>query len=516
MTDQRPPADFDDELLSAYLDDELSADQRARVEDRLAADPAARQTVEQLRAVSRAVQGLPRQTLGEDLRGAVLQRAERAMLAPAPVRRSPDDAEPLPRFTIGRSVRGWIWAGMAVAAALLITVFQPERKQDENLPHVAVAHREAEPAARRLARGIPEMHALPERPAPAAPPAEAAARGSLASAEPAAPPASAAMPASPPVTSPTAGNRPTAHNGVGDQLGLARELPADRLTGAGAAAIGGAAAEQPPRASPLAVVKEMSRPASDVLVVHVNVRPAALRSQAFDRLLVSNGITIERPPVDQKLTTSGAAPAGAAGMVRVGADSAAATATQENVDAVLVEAPASQIEHCLADLDADKDTYLGVAIDQASADQRLPAGKLAAQRNWQQYNRGQVPQQQRVEIAPNANVFDEALARSDYGGVGGRAAEGAQPSLDKSGQVSPANGRAMRMQAQQLDGRQLIQQLRSHELAAGENVAEDSLGKRSVRLRDNADRENSPGTLQVLFVLRSEPTPSPAADDRVP
>ena len=71
---------FDDELLSAYLDDELTPEERARVEERMAADPRARQLLEELRAVSRAMKELPPATLGTDLRETVLRRAERAML----------------------------------------------------------------------------------------------------------------------------------------------------------------------------------------------------------------------------------------------------------------------------------------------------------------------------------------------------------------------------------------------------------------------------------------------------
>ena len=58
MNDNRQ-YELDDELLSAYLDDELSADERALVEARLATDPAAQQSLEQLRSVSQSVRSLP-------------------------------------------------------------------------------------------------------------------------------------------------------------------------------------------------------------------------------------------------------------------------------------------------------------------------------------------------------------------------------------------------------------------------------------------------------------------------
>ena len=51
--------EFDDELLSAYLDGELSAEERARVEAHLAADPQARKLFDELRGVSLAMRELP-------------------------------------------------------------------------------------------------------------------------------------------------------------------------------------------------------------------------------------------------------------------------------------------------------------------------------------------------------------------------------------------------------------------------------------------------------------------------
>src|SRR6476659_5153452 len=82
-----------DEVLSAYLDGELSADDRAAVEARLATDPAAQQLLHELRSVSQSVQALPTESLGRDLSEEVIRRA-RVMRgspdpAPSPDRRSP-------------------------------------------------------------------------------------------------------------------------------------------------------------------------------------------------------------------------------------------------------------------------------------------------------------------------------------------------------------------------------------------------------------------------------------------
>ena len=76
------------ELLSAYLDGELTAAQRAEVEQLLATDPQARQWLDELRALSRTLQALPRYKLDEDLCQRVPAAAERRILTGS----SPDGA----------------------------------------------------------------------------------------------------------------------------------------------------------------------------------------------------------------------------------------------------------------------------------------------------------------------------------------------------------------------------------------------------------------------------------------
>ncbi len=119
-----PTKNFDDELLSAYVDGELTGEQLAQVEQQLADDPRARQWVEELRTLSREIQSLPKETIGQDLRTTVLQRAERAMLlgSESPVVSKPRAAS---------SSRRWAWAAMAIAASLLLTLYLPENQQEE-------------------------------------------------------------------------------------------------------------------------------------------------------------------------------------------------------------------------------------------------------------------------------------------------------------------------------------------------------------------------------------------------
>ena len=51
--------EFEDHMLSAYLDDELSADERALVEQRLEIDPTARELLEDLKRLRGLVSTLP-------------------------------------------------------------------------------------------------------------------------------------------------------------------------------------------------------------------------------------------------------------------------------------------------------------------------------------------------------------------------------------------------------------------------------------------------------------------------
>jgi hypothetical protein len=117
------------ELLSAYLDGELTADEQAEVERLLASSPAARQLLDDLRAVSATLQSLPRQKLGEDLTQQVLRAAERRMLtegepggdtAPVPNSRS------LFRRFINR--RSMAWLAITAAVAVMITLHEQHEK----------------------------------------------------------------------------------------------------------------------------------------------------------------------------------------------------------------------------------------------------------------------------------------------------------------------------------------------------------------------------------------------------
>jgi hypothetical protein len=136
------------ELLSAYLDGELTADERAQVERLLATNPGARQLLEELRALSAALKSLPRQTLGEDLSDSVLRIAERRTLSKSPdkmgtgavpepvpiVSPVPVYSEPLSKTIFRRlkNPRIWIWQIVIVAVAILLLVYNPNQNLNKN------------------------------------------------------------------------------------------------------------------------------------------------------------------------------------------------------------------------------------------------------------------------------------------------------------------------------------------------------------------------------------------------
>src|SRR6478735_5870349 len=160
MSDKPSNYEPGDELLSAYLDGELSADERAAIEARLATDPAAQQLLHELRSVSQSVQALPTESLGRDLSEEVIRRAREAKVelvvrgspdpAPSRDRRSPStpsseipSGDTMPKIRIFHSKRAWIWASMALAAGLLIMIVQSGDEPAKKLPPVAARNREA-------------------------------------------------------------------------------------------------------------------------------------------------------------------------------------------------------------------------------------------------------------------------------------------------------------------------------------------------------------------------------------
>jgi anti-sigma factor RsiW len=130
-------AAFDDERLSAYLDGELSPDERQALDARLSEDGELRQALEELRALGVAMQALPRHRLDEHFSSEVMRRAEIEMLtgnspqAPAsvpPPTAIPQTAIPpmaatparLPESSRPFGWRALLWTAASLGVAALI------------------------------------------------------------------------------------------------------------------------------------------------------------------------------------------------------------------------------------------------------------------------------------------------------------------------------------------------------------------------------------------------------------
>lgn len=148
------------ELLSAYLDGELTADEQAIVEQRLAESAEFRQLHDELRALRSGLESLPRYKLNDDLASIVLRRAERTMLStPAVSQLAPaTSSEPVvladrPTTTdrVLRGLKMFRWSIVAVAVAMLIMIFNPGDRQDEQQVALHKTQEDAAPYADMIA-----------------------------------------------------------------------------------------------------------------------------------------------------------------------------------------------------------------------------------------------------------------------------------------------------------------------------------------------------------------------------
>ena len=150
----------ENELLSAYLDGELTAAEQADVEQLLARSPAARQLLQELRALSAKLQALPQCRLGEDLSQQVLRVAQRRMLATSAASGELPQPAPAPRRAILRrlvSSRALVWSSLAVAVAVILTVMDRGPKKQ-----IAITPPAREEAAKEKAGRTPEIGPAPK------------------------------------------------------------------------------------------------------------------------------------------------------------------------------------------------------------------------------------------------------------------------------------------------------------------------------------------------------------------
>lgn len=495
MSEHDSQHELADELLSAYLDDELSPAERAAVESRLANDPTAQQMLHQLRSVSQSIQRLPLESVGAEVRGKILQRIEE--LEPSAQPKAAADVEPssagdvLPKITVFSSRRSWIWASLAVAAGLLIMVLERGDVQNKQLPAIAkqdadiAVARRLDETSRRDEMGPSGGVALDsssvvaaEKPSPAPAPAPVAAppapAAPVASSGPLSPPVQLGVPLKPadelamserraaPVAAPASEGVPTAGLAIGGRGGGA---PSELRGGAAIATNSAGAASMPAAVASKAKVadekfaystgeaRETSVPTDSFVVVHVLAKPAALQNRAFDKLLLSNGINIESESrgEEERVGDKVQQPSETE---RAAREFGSLKTPQQagRVDMVLVDAPESAVKSCLADLQKDADNYAGVEVDDtANTDRSKQRPQLEGKAAFDlgQYNRGLIPPQQKANFRNQISfqaVERQQLAKTE-------AAASAEPATNGPTQLNLQELRRAQQRVQSSDNR---------------------------------------------------------------
>ena len=332
------------ELLSAYLDGELTAGEQAEVERLLDDDPAARQLLEELRSLSVALQTLPREELGEDLSEKVLRAAERRVLLEGLPEPADRDAVPLSREIFARvfNTRVIAYVGITVALAVVIVLLDGY----QNRSPIGDANKEialSEPEH-------PELNKQPEE-EPGYPPLTQSTRDSIA--ESVRPPEMDRGPTM------KAAPEPKSEALAEKSLKAAPQPPT----------LGFSARPGVERPSVTRAFAKGARPrgGEDMLVVQCDVTPEAFANNDFDKLLVSNGITRRRQfnaidaPADgdiakNKRYTAGKRSAGQNSVQNL------SPLDSENANLVYIEATPEQIEAMLAAIGANRAAFSNVMV----------------------------------------------------------------------------------------------------------------------------------------------------------
>jgi len=286
------------EILSAYLDGELNAAEQAEAERLLAADPAARKLLEELRALSASLRSLPRREVGEDLSRHVLRVAERRILIGEETDQEPGwtderKSAPLPGDESARSFlrrfvtrRNLVWLGLTAAVALMITF----NEHQQHLRRPAESGRELALATPKTAHQSsvrsgaeyepPVLRAAPmeEQAAKAAGlPAKGVDAPVLSKDMPA-----AALPVETPAFQPSsAASAPSAAERV---LGIAAEKTIEKKEKS--------ERDEKFPADSRRFVKELGNAAvfDNLWIVRCDIKPETVKTQMFDKLLAANGI----------------------------------------------------------------------------------------------------------------------------------------------------------------------------------------------------------------------------------
>lgn len=405
-TNNQPESD--DSLLSAYVDGELTAAERAAVVARLAKDPQAQELVAALESVSVKVRSLPRSKAAGDVRAAVLKQLG-----------GPTTSLPRSELSMRRRL---LWPLLATAALVMLMFYQPEVKEDQvEVAQIDKVQREKGLAKERnesALRSVPAIEAIAEE-------------------------------------SPVSSNEPAVDE-LAPSLGVGR-------------AAGSIAPTEP-----------------NVGLVHLTLTD--LRSEYFDRLLVSNGVQLVNESGDapaareEKTATSqdSSSPADFQG----GAWGAAATSESPSSAAqmVLVEASPAQIAQILFACNQDTEAIESVTIDEAAMSD---AGE--------QYRQYEKPARRQ---APSQNY---AVTPAQQGMIAALNSLGLAPAGSASADqhLQPRQAWALRLDQSPTALKQIENQVQSR-LNQPDSGKQRKLGKKDA---------TSPQQVRILFLLHPSESP---------
>lgn len=321
---------INEELVSAYLDGELTADEQVRVEQALATDARLRRLHDDMRALRHSLQAMPPQKLDVNFAARVLRAVEQAQVhASKPHHDEPEiiiashhgsQTTVSPAQHEPMSLRVMIWSVAALAAAVVFVLMMPD--QTAQIAN-RVAMNDQPPAAKpavpaekdldtktrvdELTRSAPENEiAAPTRDAAAPPMADKASEQ---------PEKAKSFAAKDEQTNGAIAKKQATNDGLKEKHGPREELgSAQPMRGAGGGRSFGNAGEKAQLAAPKAAAMAEQRDSGErslkvladqdndqLLVVRLRVAPEALSKRGIDQILAEQQIDVQPAEAGQAL-----------------------------------------------------------------------------------------------------------------------------------------------------------------------------------------------------------------------
>jgi negative regulator of sigma E activity len=457
-----------DELLSAYLDGELTAEEQARAERLLASDEQARATFEELRAMRLSLQELPRKALPVDFAARVLRAAEQQVLSAVRQEDADRSSGAAGHSTWQERIRRPLaYVALVLAASLMIMLFNPEAPREKPERAVAMAPQDPAPPAIPGADGV-----APELTAPQAT-RKLEEPGKLV-------------------------------EGLGERLDRSAAEAPTVASKKGAESESSSTTGQPAAALDALAIQQA---AGSLLVVTCEITPNAAAHDTFRQVLARNQINLNDIDGEQGGQT-------AARQLRRPAPTP--REPQQNrpsgdagLEVVYVEATPAQLESTLAEISAQPKEFLSVEVGAADA--------RGVQNRWQeQYSRGRVGlTQQRflepVAASPLAAAKVPATEKpADNTRYGQAANQAGQAAGRARAYAMPAEGTNNQRSAGAMPSVGQRQQSAAGESAAKRGEQTEKRDKVQATDEQRLSSPQEPGTLRALFVLRVAEEPAPA------